>query len=332
MRRTQLLMSRRQFAFGATLLPVLAQAGSPALAQQGSIRKEIDLRIDVEGDPRWVVFLGERPDIPGGHIVGHAFVAFGQEDSQRQMSWQEGFGLYPLSSAMGGASLVMGLVPGEIRDEGSRSSDVTMSCRVSRSQFEAARAAERRWGARPDYQLIHQDCVTFTLEIAGILGLKLPPREAIPDNILLPIKHMQRLAEMNSTEDFPFGDWSSSDTARRWQLVLGLETGTWKERNSAGLVLDRPARIARQGERSFRVERDNSDEVLAFLGARDSVRRALLQRGVRPSYMTLSRSGPTTFNAQWFGLRWTLDPQGNLNTVTQPGEAPGATVTLTRRI
>jgi len=331
MQRKQ-LMSRRHFAMGAAFIPFLPQFATPALAQpQKRIRKELDLRIQVEGDPLWVLFLGKRPDVANGAFVGHAFVGFGREDSSRNMSWMEGFGLWPQSSAMGGASLVIGRVPGIIQDEAHTSSDVVVSCRVSQSQFDAARDVKERWGARPDYQLIYQDCLTFTLDLAASLGLKLPSRESLPDNIALPITHMERLAAANATEDFAYGDWTSTDGARRWRLLLGLENGVWKETNATGASVERPARVARLSERSFRVERDNSDEVLAFLGARDSVRRTLLQRGVRPSYMILTRNGPTSFAAQWFGLRWTLDAQGNLNGVVQPGDAPGAPFTLARR-
>jgi hypothetical protein len=325
-------ISRREFGRGTALALGLPFLGcTPALAAP-AVRKYIDLRTEIGSEALWVVFLGRRPDVLGGAFVGHAFVGLGQEDESRKMSWLEGFGLSTQSSALGGASLVIGPVPGKLAEEENSLSDISLSCRVGRAQFEAVKAVRARWGSRPDYALIYQDCVTFTLDAALALGLKLPGRESLPDSLLLPIAHMERLASLNSTEDFPFGDWASSDQARRWRLLLNLEKGTWTEKAASGSSLERPARVIRLSDRSFRVERDNTTEVLTFLGAREGVRTALLQRGVRPSYMVLTRTDAGTFSAQWFGLKWTLDAQGKLNTIAQPGEAPGSAYTLTRKV
>jgi hypothetical protein len=294
------------------------------------MRKDIDLRSDLNGDPAWILFLARKPDVAAGSFAGHAFVGFGREDQSKQMSWQEGFGLYPQSGPAGAASLFFGTVPGHVVKEASLHSDLVISCRVSPSQYDAVVKVKEAWAKKTDYQLIYQDCVTFTLDAASKLGLRLPSRESLPDNISLPITLIQNLAT-NSTEDFPYGIWASSDPAKRWALQLNLDTGTWTERAASGAVLEQPTRITRLGDRKFRIERENNAEVLTFLGARDTVRTALLGRGVRPSYMTLERTSLDNFDAQWFGLRWSLDEKNNLKSVTQPGDAPGAAYTLTRK-
>ncbi|RYG87899.1 MAG: hypothetical protein EON59_06060 [Alphaproteobacteria bacterium] len=293
------------------------------------MRKDIDLRMEIAGDPSWVIFMGRSPG--GGSVVGHAFVGFGSEDSSQQISWEQGFGLYPNGSLSGGASLLIGPVAGHLTREASMNSDVILSCRVSPSQFQKALALRDRWANTSSYELIIQDCVTFTFEVASLLGIKLPPRESVPDTIALPISLMTKTMNLNNTEDFSFGDWSSADPGRRWRLLLGAEDGTWTERNAQGGQIDAPTRVSRLGDRRFRIERDNNDPILTYLGARPSVRQELLARGVRPSYMILERTGADTFNADWYGVRWSLNAQNNLAAITQAGDAPPSSFQLKRR-
>jgi hypothetical protein len=188
-----------------------------------------------------------------------------------------------------------------------------------------------KWTSVNTYRLIHQDCVTFTFELATALGIKLPGRETFPDNISLPITLITKLAEINNTEDFVFGDWTSTDPAKRWNLLLGSGDGTWTERNVQSATFSAPARVTSLGPRKFRIERDNVETLLSFLGARPAIVQALLARGVRPSYMIIERIAPDKFKADWFGLRWTLNAQNNLAAVTQPGESASSAYQLQRR-
>ncbi|WP_299683635.1 hypothetical protein [uncultured Dokdonia sp.] len=50
--------------------------------------------------------------------VGHAFVSLGKEDPEKQMTVHDGtWGMYPTNSTEGGKSIIIGEVPGGIRDD-----------------------------------------------------------------------------------------------------------------------------------------------------------------------------------------------------------------------
>lgn len=130
-------------------------------------------------------------------IPGHAFVALGRTDENRKESVNEGtWGLYPKNQLQGGKSLVLGEVPGEIRDDLFTQSDHKVVIEASNDEFERVQSIIERWKNGTSYELLSKDCVTFLTEVANVFKHKIiiPQRMGI-DN--LPIEFVKKIELLN---------------------------------------------------------------------------------------------------------------------------------------
>lgn len=230
---------------------------------------------------------------------------------------------------------MIGPVPGELKTDAWNISDVILSCAVTDREFQAASRIIDTWTQKTnndsaEYRLMFQDCVTFSFEIASALKLKLPARDTVPDNLQLPAFLIRKLAENNSTSDFGNGIWNSNDPGGRWKLEIDYDQVKWTERNSSNQTLSKTIKLETDGNRAYKISRDNTPDVLDYLGARGSSKQAILARNPSASYMKLQRTNDQQFSAQWFGLKWTLDKNGNLVQLYQPGSQPSSQFTLVR--
>lgn len=101
---------------------------------------------------------------------GHAFVNFGKEDDDLMMSISDGtFGMYPKESINGVISLLIGEVPGEIRDDYLRNKDYRLIIEVEAEDYNNCWEILEKWRSK-NYQLLKSDCLSFVVEIAEKLS------------------------------------------------------------------------------------------------------------------------------------------------------------------
>ena len=161
--------------------------GTPTKFVDGIV-KSIDKRTmsSVDGNVYYLVFVSKPTVLQGGHNAGHAYVVWGVEDKSKKMSYGDAWGLYPLSSLK---ALTLSTVPGELRNDGVASNNYNrLIVSVDKKVYDAARTKMKEWASKGTYQLLERDCLSFTIEMAGIAALKTPPRtgyENVPWNYLI---------------------------------------------------------------------------------------------------------------------------------------------------
>ena len=158
-----------------------------------------DLQPDIDGNTYFIV-LASRPATLSPFSPGHAFVALGKEDNQKNVSITESYGFYednpdPSQSASFGKALFAG-VPGDLLNEAKGDylnlnpapfSDAkianSMVFVVDRDAFDAAEnfvdqfSTFEKYNETPgDYQYVKNDCATFVINTAAAAGIDLPPR------------------------------------------------------------------------------------------------------------------------------------------------------------
>src|ERR1043166_744959 len=109
----------------------------------------IDLTQKKEQSPLFLVICAR-----DNTLSGHAFIVWGKEDAQKQMSTVTAYGYYAKEGASSAGSSValtalFGAVPGELADDlakGSLHQDLTrVILRVDQSDFNAAEAVRAKW-------------------------------------------------------------------------------------------------------------------------------------------------------------------------------------------
>lgn len=125
------------------------------------------------------------------------------------------------------------------------------------------------------------------------------------------------------------GKWQSSAPENRFGLEISWGKVRWTETNSAGAVLAREVSVKELPDGTFRIERSNDAEVLAFLGFQPSLRAEILAKNPQPSFMilTLSSSG---LRGDWHGLSVTKDANARLKDLFQPGTKPPKSFAFSR--
>jgi hypothetical protein len=127
-------------------------------------------------------------------VPGHAMVILGKDDEAKKACTIEAFGFYPMNAS----KAVFGPVPGKIADEflqgrGIGAAACRIIVRVDQPQFDKIETIRKKWAGKKDYRVLEADCVTFTDEVAGSLGLKRPDRK----DAKLPVTFIQKLYDLN---------------------------------------------------------------------------------------------------------------------------------------
>ena len=142
----------------------------------------------------YLVFMAD-----GGSITGHAYVTWGQENPEKQMSEQYCYGMYAKGNDV--KEIVFGRVGGELRDADCWSIKNTshrLIVKVDRETFKATMEVYQRWvslekSGQLKYELRYQDCITFLIEVAKKAGLIVPNRK-----FSFPQDYVQKLIHVNS--------------------------------------------------------------------------------------------------------------------------------------
>jgi hypothetical protein len=194
--------------------------------------------------------------------------------------------------------------------------------------MKAARTRVRRKAKRaPDLQVLASELASLRQAIERLTEALVSARHDSLADVgmsVLAAADVVPAAGLGFAERFPFGVWQSHDTLQRWHLDFNDNGCQWTERAADGTTLVRQVDLGRSGS-TWRIERPNDADVLRFLGASPAVVDDILARGPQPSFITIEVL-PDRIEAEWNGLRWTLDAQGRLQSLEQPGSAP-STVT-----
>ena len=151
---------------------------------------------DADGNNYFIVFCSRKSE----NLLtkpGHAFVIWGIEDNQTQMSTQTSFGFYPDEDNEFKA--LFSTVPGRLVDEAkkqtpSRLFTARMIVQVNRESFFSSQSAIDDWKTS-NYDLYSKNCMHFVREIALNLGL-FPPTVT---SFELPSEYLQKLIETTET-------------------------------------------------------------------------------------------------------------------------------------
>lgn len=152
------------------------------------IVKSIDKRTmsSADGNVYYLVFVSKPTKLQGGQNAGHAYVVWGVEDNIKKMSYGDAWGLYPLSTMK---TLTLATVPGELRNDGIASNNYNrLIVKVDKKVYDAAHNKMKEWASKGTYQLLERDCLSFTIDMAGIAALNTPPRmgyDNVPWNYLI---------------------------------------------------------------------------------------------------------------------------------------------------
>lgn len=127
--------------------------------------------------------------------LGHAFVAWAQDDEHQQACIIEAFGFYP-GSNLGGIFSLIRPVDGKVANQEFKKADGDYMCkvtaRVSKDVFLATQELRAVWQDEK-YQIRGQNCISFADAVAKRAGLKTPPR--FKDQF--PTDYVNQLSKLN---------------------------------------------------------------------------------------------------------------------------------------
>jgi len=145
----------------------------------------IDCDRDLRKDPckkstnnYYVAFISRTSE---GSGPGHAYVAWGIEDNELQMSKGDAYGFYPLKTKEKWS--VIKSVFGEIRDDQFGTSGGTVNrhfcVAVDKEQYDETRSILKRWedeslAGETQYSLLYNNCEDFVKKIASTVSLTTP--------------------------------------------------------------------------------------------------------------------------------------------------------------
>ncbi len=278
--------------------------------------KTLDLTSKPDNNKYFVVICGRN-----NTLTGHTFVVWGKEDSISQQSIIEGaFGLYSKTNG----SIIKAFfskVPGEIADEfykGSMTQDlIRLIIRVDKSDYDKTFAIKDTWEGRDDYQLLENDCITFSTLIANNLNLLIPVRNATDR----PWDYIIKILNFNNQSDFISGIWLSTDPINRFKLEISRTNCIWTEKSQSGQTISRIVDIKVENNIK-KIYRPNDNEVLTFLGFQNNIRGQILAHGANPSFIELKRIDTQNIQGLWNGIIIIKDNNANLKEVKQPGSTP----------
>lgn len=274
---------------------------------------------DLDASKYFIVFCARKTDSPLAK-PGHAFVIWGKEDADAGMSSQLAFGFYPKNDI--DADAILGSdVPGQILNEATKpetSSLLTarIFVRVNKNIFDKSQSQITNWRTT-DYNLFAKNCISFARSVANEIGLF----GASSDVGQLPADYFSTFIA-NAQSSFG-GTWRSNDTAQRFSLKINGPNIEWTESSTSGESLVKNVQATPSSSTvTVRVERQNTDDVLKFLGFSNAVLRAdIIDRAPEPSFLLLHRTD-LTLTAEWRGLLVKKLANGKLDNIVQPSQMP----------
>ena len=291
--------------------------------------REIDNRFQPESGASkyFIVFCARKTDNPIAK-PGHAFVVWGKEDAAAGMSSQIAFGFYPKNDISTDAILGTD-VPGSILNEATKpetSSLLTsrIIVRVDKSTFEKSQLQINIWRTA-DYNLYAKNCISFARAVADEIGIRGTPTDVGQ----FPADYFS--AFVVGAQSAFGGNWRSNDAPKRFALKINGPNIEWTESSSTGGVLVKNVQPAISSTGiAVRVERQNTDDVLQFLGfSNPTLRAEIIARNPEPSFLLLRRVDDT-LAVEWHGLLVKKLANGHLESIVQPSQMPAKSFVFVR--
>lgn len=127
----------------------------------------------------YVTFYAYSAELIDDQTPGHVIIAFGKEDSNKNMSISDGaWGFYPnMSSKVANlfydGEVKTGLVKSDINKIFTKQLvEVRISKEVSATEYKNAYALITQWDNNEDYHLLNHNCVHFAQTIAKAINMK----------------------------------------------------------------------------------------------------------------------------------------------------------------
>lgn len=274
---------------------------------------------DLDESKYFIVFCARKTDDRVAK-PGHAFVIWGKEDAAAGMSSQVAFGFYPKNDI--DADVILGTdVPGKILNEATKPETsflltARIFVRVNKNIFDKSQAQITNWRTT-DYNLFAKNCISFARAVADEIGVF----GTSSDVGQFPADYFSTFIA-NAQPSFG-GTWRSNDAAQRFLLKINGPSIEWTESSTTGGSLVKNVRATTSSSTvTVRVERQNTDDVLKFLGFSSAVlRAAIIVRAPEPSFLLLHRTGEN-LTAEWHGLLVKKLANGNLDKIVQPSQMP----------
>lgn len=130
-------------------------------------------------------------------VPGHAFISIGRESEKEKSSITDGtWGMYPKKNNSNVKEILIGEVPGKLKDDFLREVDLTYSCEIKFDDYNKMKGIILKWKSK-NYELAKNDCLTFLIEIANVINykIKVPKREGYKN---LPSNYLKKLIELNN--------------------------------------------------------------------------------------------------------------------------------------
>ncbi len=143
--------------------------------------KRIDRRNATDATGNYFIIFCARKSAADKPGVGHAFVIWAQENHSGQYSTAQAFGFYPEGDKKLG---LFGPVPGDLKNESTQRDPTKLqlithrlTVQVNQKIWQESQSRIKQWNTS-SYNLVHQNCVHFTYEVASDLGLVVDRRSA----------------------------------------------------------------------------------------------------------------------------------------------------------
>lgn len=280
--------------------------------------KTLDARVapDQSASRYFVVICARRSDNP--LRPGHAFVVWGKEDAAAGMSSQIAFGFYPKDGNT--TDVLLGNdVPGQVLNEALQHAPSSLLtarviAQVNKSAFDQSQREIERWKTA-DYNLYEKNCISFVGAVSSAIGLIGVPTDVAKR----PPDYFENLVAMVDTS---FGGvWQTDDPSHRFAFAIIGSKVVWTEKASDGSLLQKQVETSNSSSiSSLRVDRENTDDVLQFLGfSSPQLRAEILAKKPEPSFVEIKRSG-TSLSCVWHGLLVKKLANGHLDQIVQPSQ------------
>lgn len=126
------------------------------------------------------------------------------------------------------------------------------------------------------------------------------------------------------------GIWDSGPPENRFVLEFNGNKVMWSEKNPDGQTLKKEATLSHLDDGTMKIERANTEDVLAHLGFQSELRTEILARGPQNSFILLKQNGDK-LTVAWNGLIATKTVAGKLDQLILPGVRPAKIYHMSQR-
>jgi hypothetical protein len=153
------------------------------------VDRKLDLRNATDANGNYYVVFCARHSSDEANLPGHAFVVWGKEDSENQMSSAKAFGFYPADGEK--KKMIFGNVKGELANEATKKPNQQsllthrLIVQVNKQKWLDSQKEVATWRTE-DYNLFSNNCTHFAYAVAADVGLDIAkPGTEFPSHFLV---------------------------------------------------------------------------------------------------------------------------------------------------